>query len=98
MTVLFRRHDAQIGKVGQHFVVALVEELCGVLDRLWNSEQLLVFQMVILQQSCNVIASHAIWQWIEKRLDAWEAGRHRMLVEETLLMCVQYLTAARIEV
>ena len=34
---------------------------------------------------------------IEKRLDAWESGRHGMLVEETLNTFAQYLTAARRE-
>ena len=29
---------------------------------------------------------------IGKRLDAWEAGRHKMLVEDTLLTCEQYFS------
>ena len=29
-----------------------------------------------------------------KRLDAWESGRHGMLVEDTLCTCAQYLTVA----
>ena len=52
---------------------------------------------LILQRGRHVTASQAIRRRIEKRLDAWEAGRHGILVEETLGMCAQYLTAARRE-
>ena len=44
-----QRYDAPSGKVGRRFVVALVGELRGVQDILWNSEQFIVFQMVILK-------------------------------------------------
>ena len=30
-------------------------------------------------------------------MDAWEAGRHGMIVEDTLRSCAQYLTTARRE-
>ena len=62
--------------------------------RLWNLEWFIVFQMVILQQSRYVTASQAICWRIKKRLDAWEAGCHEMLVEDTLFTCAQYLTTA----
>ena len=65
-----------------------------VWDRLWNSEQCIIFQTVILQQFHHVTASHAIRRRIEKRLDAWEAGCHGILVEKTLCTCTQYLAAA----
>ena len=35
-----------------------------------------------------------IGQRIEKRMYAWEAGRHGMIVEETLWKCNQYLTTS----
>ena len=58
-------------------------------------EQFIVFQTVILQRSQHVTAYQAIRRRIEKRLDAWEAGHRRMLVEDTLCTCTQYLTTAR---
>ena len=62
-------YDAPSGKVGRCFMVALVEELRGVQDRWWHSEQFIVLHMVILQQAHHVTASQAIHWCIEKRLD-----------------------------
>ena len=60
-----------------------------MLDRTWNAERFIVFQTVTLQRARD------IRQRIEKRLDAWEAGAHKMLVEDTLRSSTQYLTAVR---
>ena len=68
-----------------------------MLDRRWNSERFVVFQTVILQRDRHVTASRDIRRRIEKRLDAWEAGNHKMLVEDTLRSSTQYLTAVRRE-
>ena len=68
--------------------------LGGVRDRRCNSERFIIFQTVILQQACHVTASHMIQRRINKRLDAWDAGINRMLVEDMLRTCAQYLTAA----
>ena len=65
-----RRYDVPSGKVGRCDVVALVEEMRRVGDRLWNSERFIVFQTVILQQARHITASQSIQQRIEKRLDA----------------------------
>ena len=75
-------------------MVALAKELRGMRDRLWNSEWFIVFMMVILQQARNITSSQEICRRIEKRLDAWEAGFHGMLVEETLHTCRQYFTTS----
>ena len=64
-------------------------------DRLWNSERFIVFQMVILKRARHVTASQAIRWRTEKRLDAWEEGKHTMLVENTLRTCAEYLTVAQ---
>ena len=40
--------------------------------------------MVILQRARYVTVYQAIRWRIEKRLDAWVEGSHRMLVEDTL--------------
>ena len=69
----------------------------GLWDRWWNSERFIVFQTVILQRACHVTASHAITRRIEKRLDAWGAGKHAMIVSDTLSSCEEYLTSARRE-
>ena len=89
-----RRYDVPSGKVGRRFVRMLGAKMQRVRDRRWNSERFIVFQTVILQQARHVTASHAIRGRIEKRLDAWGAGKHAMLVGDTLRSCEEYLTAA----
>ena len=56
---------------------------------------MIVFQTVMLQRARHVTASRDIRRRIEKRLDAWEAGSYRILVEDTLRSSTQYLTAVR---
>ena len=92
-----RRYDAPSGKVGRQYVNALALELRGIRDRRWNSERFIVFQTVTLQRARHVTASQDIRRRIEKRLNAWEAGRYTMLVEDTLRSSTQYLTAVRRE-
>ena len=46
-----RRYDAPSERVGRRFVKTLGVKLKGVRDRLWNSEQFIVFQTVIRKQS-----------------------------------------------
>ena len=52
-----QRYDAPIGKVGQRFVVALLEYMREVKDRRWKLERFILFQTVILQQARHVTAS-----------------------------------------
>ena len=92
-----RRYDASSGKVGRRFVNVLVRELRGMPDRKWNAERFIVFQTVTLQRARHVTASRDIRRQIEKRLDAWEAGAYKMLVEDTLRSSTQYRTAVRRE-
>ena len=92
-----RRYDAPSEKFGRHFVETLWGGLRRVRDRKWESERFIVFHTAILQRARHVTASHSIRQWIGKRLGAWEAGSHRMLMEDTLCTCAQYLTAAHRE-
>ena len=80
MFMLSRSYGAPSGKVGQQFVEALVEELRGVQDIQCNLERFVIFHTVILQRSQHVNASHEIRRWIDKSIDAWEAGQHGMLV------------------
>ena len=90
-----RRYDVPSRKVGRWSVGMLGVKMQGVRDRRWNSERFIVFQTVILQRARHVTASHAIRHRIKKRLDAWGAGKHVMLVGDTLRSCEEYLTAAR---
>ena len=86
-----------IRRVGRRFVGTLGYKLRGVWNRLWNSEQFIIFQTVILQRAQYVTASHAIRQRIENHLDAWVEDKHAMLVKDTLCTCSEYLTVAWIE-
>ena len=88
-----RRYEAPSGKVGRRFVNALVGELRGIRDWRWNSERFIVFQPLTLQRARHVTESRDIRHRIENRLDAWEAGRYGMLVEDTLRSSTQYFTA-----
>ena len=90
-------YDSLSGKVERRFVEALNAEMCGVQDRWWNLGQFIVFQTVILQQVCHITAYHVIQRRIKKSLDAYYAGRHGILMEETLYTCYQYFAAVRRE-
>ena len=87
-----RRYNPPSGKVGRRFVRDLNVDRRGVRDIWWNSEQFIVLQTVILQQSLQVTSYHTIGRRIEKRLDAWDSGIHGMLAEDMLRTCAQYLT------
>ena len=49
---------------------------------------------MILKLARHVTASQAIRRSIGKRLDAWEAGQHQILVKEMYFTCNQYLSAS----
>ena len=85
-------YEAPCGKVGKRYLNALVKELRGVCGRRWNSKRFIVFQTVTLQRAHHVTASLYIRRRTEKRLDAWEDGKHAMIVEDALRSCAQYLT------
>eukprot|EP00978_Attheya_sp_CCMP212_P027128 scaffold90475_cov53-Attheya_sp.AAC.1 len=61
-----KRYDAPGGAVGCQFVEGLADELEGIRKRKWNSEQFLVFQMVILQRTTNVVGAKYIRKSISK--------------------------------
>ena len=83
VVVTTRWYDAPIGRVGRRFVHALAAELTGVRKRRWNAERFIVFQAETLQSARQVIKYYEIWRQIDQRLDAWEAGEHEMLAEDT---------------
>ena len=88
-----QRYEAPCGKVKRRYVNALVMELRGGCERRWNLERFIVCQTVTLQRVRHATASWEICRRIEKRLDTWEAEHYKMLVEDTLRSCTQYLTA-----
>ena len=71
----------------------LIYKLRGVRERRWNTKIFIVSQALILQGARLVTGVQEIRQRIGKHLDAWEAGQHQMLVEETACTCDQYLYA-----
>jgi hypothetical protein len=78
-----QHYDAPSGSVGCHFVHILTEELEGICCQKWNLERFLVFQMVVLQHSKEVKTSYAIRRQLTMQMDAWEADKFTMLVQDT---------------
>ena len=82
-----KRYDALSRIFGRRFFQTLTVEIMGVWQHRWNTERFIVFQMVTLQCARHVTNSCEIRRRIDQRLDAWEAGEHMMLVEDTVLTC-----------
>ena len=83
-----QRYDRPSGRFGHRFVYALAAELTGFRKRRWNAERFIVFQAETLQSARQVIKSYEIRRQIDQRLDAWEAGEHEMLAEDTARTCM----------
>ena len=58
----------------------LVEEMHRVREIMWNLERFIIFQTVILKRARHITTSQAIRWRTEKRLDAWDSGRHGMVL------------------
>ncbi len=71
-------------------LAAIVE---GVVSRTCNSEMLLVFSMTILQKTPGVFRARDIRKRLERRMDAWEAGKYNMLVQDTERDMQAYLSS-----
>ena len=76
-----KQYDAPKGAVGCHFISMLMELLRGIKERKWNSERVVVFQMVILQCTSNVKKAKDIKNCLTWRMDAWKEGKFAMLVQ-----------------
>ena len=68
------------GAVGSRFTEILVEELWGVINRIWNSEITLVFACVILTKTLNFLQSRKIRSCISRCVGLWDKGFHAGLV------------------
>ena len=69
--------------MGRRLVRMLMQELLGIKSRKWNSEKFIVFIMVTSQKSKQATKSGDIKRRIGQRLDAWERGKFRVLVQDT---------------
>ena len=89
------RYNSPSGRVGRRFVHALTAELTGVRQRRWNTERFIVFLTVTLQHVQHVTKSCEIRQRIDWKVDAWEEGEHRIMVQDTARTCTQYIYTSR---
>ena len=89
-----RRYNVPSGRVRRRFIHALATETKGFQKCRWNTERFIVFQMVILQRAWHMTKSYDIRRQINQRLDAWEAGDHEMLAEDTACTSAHYLSTS----
>ena len=79
-----RRYYLPRGPIGRSFIAQLIVEFEGVMNQDWNSERLLVFQIVILQKTRRITDARSIKLKIKSRLLDWSLGKHQILVESTI--------------
>jgi hypothetical protein len=77
-------YDVPSGAIGRQFLETLTGLLKeGIQGHKLNSEQFIVFQMVILQRTREVKHARDIKPQMQSRLDAWDQGKFAMLVQDT---------------
>eukprot|EP00957_Ditylum_brightwellii_P159211 12117915-Ditylum_brightwellii.AAC.2 len=72
------------GPVGRRFIKVYTLLVDRCIERKWNSEQFLIFPMVILQRVKGTNNSHNIHRRIEHCYDLWDAYEFNQLVEDTV--------------
>ena len=77
------RYQAPAGKVGRRFLTILVSEFRGARERKWNSERPLVFVATVLQTTPGVRRSKDIRLRLTQRMDLWDQGHFKALVDDT---------------
>ena len=77
------RYQVPPGKVGRRFITVLVHEFRGVRERLWNSERPLVYVATILQTTPGVRRAKDIRSRLTQRMDLWDQGNYKALVDDT---------------
>ena len=77
--------------IGQRFLDTLAKLLHGIVDRHHNSEKFLIFVLVILQRDHQYTKSQDINRVITDRLDQWDKGDYRSLVQQTTRHMQYYL-------
>jgi hypothetical protein len=78
-----QQYNVPTGAVGRLFIEKMAELLEGVQNRRWNSEMFLVFLIVVMHRTCDVKQAQDIKNEISWRIDAWEAGKFAMLIQDT---------------
>ena len=73
-------YDVPPGWVGNRFVSALAAEIYGIRGQKWNTENLIIFKMVILKQAQIVTGTNNISTQIDARLYLWNRGAFDELV------------------
>ena len=70
-------------RVGKRFPTVLADEFERCRSRLGNSERILVFLSIVLQSTKEVRRSGDICSQFTWRMDAWNKGKYKMLVQDT---------------
>ena len=84
------------GKIGRRFLTIFTQELRGVRERRWNSERPLVFVSTILQTTPGVRRSKDIRLRLAQRMDLWEQGHYKALVDDTESEVLSGRTSSRL--
>ena len=79
-----RRYDLPGGSVGRRFVDILAREVTCVATQKENSEQLVVFQVLMLQREPRTTKGADVRRLLTKRMDLWENCAFDTLVQEAL--------------
>ena len=72
------------GRIGKCFIKYLTLLFQGVRHRKWNSERPLMFTKLILQTMPDVKKSKDIRSRLELRMELWEQGRIRALLDDVI--------------
>ena len=83
------------GLLGERFINTAASLLEGMVNNTNNSEQFLVFIMVILQRTPTIHGTRAIKTHLTQRLDAWDRQEYQMLVTETERSMKHFLSTRR---
>ena len=79
-----RRYCLPNGAVGKCFINMLTNKLKGVRTGCWNSEKILAFPIVILQQKGHITGSKDVCKCISIRMNAWDRDEFDSLVNDTI--------------
>jgi predicted glycosyltransferase len=76
-------YDIPRGSIGKAITNEFSNLFENVMERKCNFEKIIVFTQVLLQRENNVAASKHIKKHLKLRLDCWQSGKFKMLVETT---------------
>ena len=79
------------GWFGIRLILTLAAELDCIRGQKWNSEQVIIFQMVILQRVRLVTGAKNIFAWIDVQLNSWNSGAFDKIVCNSYAASVVYL-------